>query len=274
MDVQLLQQQIRNDRLQGHFPFLVVGNAGSVSTGAVDPLDEIASICSYENLWFHIDGAYGAPAAMLPETKNLFKGITKADSIALDPHKWLYSPLEAGCILVRQGKNLHDTFSFNPVYYNFEGNGSERPLNFHEYGMQNSRGFRAFKVWLSLKQAGKSGISAMIRNNIDLAKKLFQLADETPEIEAVSQNLSITTFRYIPKDIEDNDYLNLINEKLLNRLQNGGEVFLSNAIVNGFYCLRVCIVNFRTTYSDLEALIKIVLNEGSLIHEELLVNNF
>ncbi len=273
MDIRLLQNQIRTDRLQGHVPFLVVGNAGSVSTGAIDLLDEIAAICHDENLWLHIDGAYGAPAAMLPETADFFKGIEKADSIALDPHKWLYSPIEAGCILVRDAGNLHDTFSFKPVYYNFEGNGSERPLNFHEYGMQNSRGFKAFKVWLSLKQAGKSGISEMIRDNIDLAQKLFELAQKTHEIEAVSQNLSVTTFRYVPDDIIDNEYLNLINEKLLNRLQSGGEVFLSNAIVNGRYCLRVCIVNFRTVYSDFEALIKIVQREGKKIHEELLVNH-
>lgn len=273
MDVRLLQKQIRNDRQMGHFPFLVVGNAGTVSTGAVDPLDEIASLCQHENLWFHIDGAYGAPAAMLPENKDLFNGIKKADSIALDPHKWFYMPLEAGCILVRNQKQLHDTFSFSPEYYNFDGNGSERPLNFHEYGMQNSRGFRAFKMWLSLKHAGKSGISAMIRSNIKLSEELFQLVEQTAELQAVSQNLSITTFRYIPNDIQDNGYLNLINEKLLNQLQSGGEVFLSNAIVNGLYCLRVCIVNFNTTYSDLEALVKIVLREGIKIHEELLVTH-
>lgn len=273
IDLGALQKQIKSDRLQGHVPFLVIGNAGSVSTGAIDPLDEIASLCHYENLWFHVDGAYGAPAAMLPEKEVFFKGMERADSIALDPHKWLYSPIEAGCILVRDRKNLHETFSFNPDYYNFEGNGSERPLNFYEYGMQNSRGFKAFKVWLSLKQAGKSGISTMIRNNIDLANKLFQLAQETPEIDAVSRNLSITTFRYKPEDMEDNEYLNLINEKLLNRLQSGGEVFLSNAIVNRRYCLRVCIVNFRTTYSDLELLIKIVLQEGKKIHQEILVNH-
>jgi aromatic-L-amino-acid/L-tryptophan decarboxylase len=273
MNVSKLQKQISSDRQNGHVPFLVVGNAGTVSTGAIDPLDEIASLCHNENIWFHIDGAYGAPAAMLPETASLFKGINQADSIALDPHKWLYSPIEAGCILVRNEKNLHDTFSFSPVSYNFDGNGSEKPINYHEYGMQNSRGFKAFKVWLSLKYAGRKGISKMIRDNIELAQKLFELAQKTPEIQAVSQNLSITTFRYVPYDIEDNAYLNLINEKLLNRLQSGGEVFLSNAIVNECYCLRVCIVNFRTTYSDLETLIKIVLKEGSMIHEELLIND-
>ncbi|WP_423129106.1 pyridoxal phosphate-dependent decarboxylase family protein [Gaoshiqia sp. Z1-71] len=271
MSVTHLQEQIRIDIRQGHQPFLVVGNAGSVSTGTVDPLREIANFCKTRDLWFHIDGAYGAPAAVVPELANLFDGLAEADSIALDPHKWLYSPLEAGCILVRDRKYLHDAFSFNPEYYNFGGNGYDQPVNFHEYGMQNSRGFRALKVWMSIKQMGKNGLTDMIRNNINLSEKLFHLVQETPDLQAISQNLSITTFRYVPSDIEDEVYLNKLNQELLNKLQSGGEVFLSNAIVNGHYCLRPCIVNFRTSYADLEALVSIVLREGKKIHESLLV---
>jgi glutamate/tyrosine decarboxylase-like PLP-dependent enzyme len=239
----------------------------------VDPLQEIASLCKTWNLWFHIDGAYGAPAAVVPELADLFTGLAEADSIALDPHKWLYSPLEAGCILVRDRKHLHDAFSFHPEYYNFDGSGNDQPVNFHEYGMQNSRGFRALKVWMSLKQIGRNGLEAMIRKDIDLAKKLFNLIEQTRDLQAISQSLSITTFRYVPAYIEDEAYLNNLNQELLNRLQSGGEVFLSNAIVDGHYCLRTCIVNFRTTYSDLEALVAIVLREGKKIHESLLVTH-
>lgn len=273
MDIPRLQEQIRKDRQQGHVPFLVIGNAGSVSTGAVDKLRELASICKAEDLWFHVDGAYGGPAAALPENKDIFAGITEADSIALDPHKWLYAPLEAGCILVRNSHHLHDTFSFTPEYYNFSGDGKDIPLNFHEYGMQNSRGFRALKVWLSLKQAGHNGITAMIRKDISLATALFELAEKTPELEAKTKSLSITTFRYKPAHIPAGDaaqYLNRLNETLLNRLQAGGEVFLSNAIIDEQYYLRVCIVNFRTTYSDIEELVSIVLREGKKIHAEML----
>ena len=274
MDVTALHKQIRNDTKSGHVPFMVIGNAGTVATGAVDPLDEIARICRQENLWFHVDGAYGAPAAALPEQNDVFKGLDQADSIAIDPHKWLYSPIEAGCVLIKDRQQLQDVFSFNPDYYNFNGEGGEKPINFHELGMQNSRGFNALKVWLSFKQVGKNGFIELIRNDIDLAKLLFQLLNRTPCVEAVSQNLSITSFRYVPEiipvpDAQANEYLNTLNEKLLNRLQKGGEVFLSNAIIEGRYCLRVCVVNFRTTYSDLEALVEIVLREGKELNKSL-----
>jgi aromatic-L-amino-acid/L-tryptophan decarboxylase len=272
MDINRLKLQIQKDRMFGHKPFLVIGNAGSVGAGVVDSLDTIAAFCKSENLWFHVDGAYGAPAASLPELANLFKGLSEADSIALDPHKWLYSPLEAGCILVRNGFHLQDAFSFNPDYYNFKGNGSGVVLNYHEYGMQNSRGFRALKVWMAFKQVGKDGYVEMIRKDIFLAKSLYDILEQTDELEAISHNLSITTFRYIPKgtsEKESNSYLNQLNETLLNRLQTGGEVFLSNAIINGRYCLRICIVNFRTTIDDLNDLVAIVIREGRKLHGEL-----
>ncbi|HET9431412.1 MAG TPA: aminotransferase class V-fold PLP-dependent enzyme [Chitinophagaceae bacterium] len=272
MNLKELERQIITDIERGFIPFMVVGNAGSVGTGVVDDLHEIAAICKNYDLWFHIDGAYGAPAAVLPEMTGLFKGLYKADSIAIDPHKWLYSPLEAGCILVKNNKHLHDAFDYNPEYYNFHGDGKYQPLNFHEYGMQNSRGFRALKVWLSLKQAGKNGISTMIRKDIDLAKSLASLVSGTPELELKTQNLSITTFRYSPEVPEGKnsfEYLNRLNENLLNHLQANGEIFLSNAIIEGNYCLRVCIVNFRTQYADLEDLVRIVLREGRKLHSEL-----
>ncbi len=271
MNISHLKQIIKEDKQFGHKPFLVIGNAGSVSTGVIDPLNEIAAFCKSENLWFHIDGAYGAPAACLPEFAENFKGLSLADSIALDPHKWLYSPLEVGCILVRDPRHLHDAFSFTPEYYNFGGNGEDAPVNFHEYGMQNSRGFRALKVWMSLKQVGRNGLAGMIRKDIHLAKSLFEFIEQTEHLEAISHNLSIATFRYVPSANETDESLNELNEKLLNRLQAGGEVFLSNAIVNGKYCLRVCIVNFRTNYSDLESLVKIVLREGENIYNERLM---
>lgn len=272
MNIGDLQNLLELDLAQGHIPFLVVGNAGSVSTGAVDDLTAISNIAKHYNLWFHIDGAYGAPAAALPENAALFAGLEAADSIALDPHKWLYSALEAGCILVKNPQHLLETFSFQPDYYNFNGDGKAAPTNYHEYGMQNSRGFRALKVWLELKQAGKLGYIDMIRDDISLAKNLFELVESHPELEAVSQNLSITTFRYIPQELPENEaeaYINEVNEALLNRLQAGGDVFLSNAIINGKYCLRVCIVNFRTTLNDIIALVNIVVREGKFAESTL-----
>lgn len=274
MDINALEKQILSDQADGHLPFMVVGAAGTVSTGAVDPLLEIATICRKHDLWFHVDGAYGAPAAALPEASAQLKGLKEADSVALDPHKWLYAPLEAGCILVRNPQTLIDTFSSHPEYYNFGGDGEDSPLNYYEFGLQNSRGFRALKVWLGFRQAGREGYIVMIRDDIALAEALYRLVDAHSELQAITHNLSITTFRYVPNSLPQDEsetevYLNELNQELLNRLQSGGEVFVSNAVVDGKYVLRVCIVNFRTTLNDIEALPEIVIREGRKIDVEM-----
>jgi glutamate/tyrosine decarboxylase-like PLP-dependent enzyme len=207
----------------------------------------------------------------LPELKNLFQGIELADSIAIDPHKWLYSPLEAGCTLVKDANALTDAFSFHPAYYNFDGE-EEPQTNFYERGLQNSRGFRSLKVWMVLRQMGAEGHIRMIREDILLAKKLFEILKDYKEIETFTQHLSITTFRYKPEDIDPNlehAYLNKLNQSLLNRLQSGGEVFLSNAVLGENFLLRTCIVNFRTRLSDIASLPVIVLREGRVIHEQM-----
>ena len=270
MDTAKLDYQITKDRAYGYSPFLVVGTAGSVGTGAVDPLEEISIIAKHHNCWFHVDGAYGAPAALLPENEKLFRGLSEADSVAIDPHKWLYSPLEAGCILVKNETHLTDAFSFHPEYFNFDGSAEDPVVNFYDYGLQNSRGFRALKVWLAIRQAGRNGYRKMIRKDIDLAQSLFELAGSEEELEAVSCNLSITTFRFVPKNLrvdlmEDESYMNTLNEKLLNVLQADGRVFLSNAVIDNKYCLRACIVNFRTTFDHLMELVQVVLTEGRRI---------
>lgn len=269
MNLEVLSQTIHNDITDGKQPFMVIANAGDVSTGVVDDLSGIAAICITHDCWFHIDGAYGAPAAILPDHKNIFKGMDLADSIALDPHKWLYAPLEAGCVLVKNPQHLIDTYSSHPVYYNFSNQDDEPPVNFYEYGFQNSRGFRALKVWIALQQAGKNGYIKMIGDDIALSKKLFEAAQKNPDLEAVTQNLSIATLRYIPAgNTATAEYLNQLNEKLLNRLQQDGKVFLSNAVVNGKYCLRCCIVNFRTTEKDINETVSIIVNEGRKLHEK------
>ncbi len=274
INISVLEETIALDLKNDHQPIMIIGTAGDVSTGVVDDLEKLAGVSRKYNLWFHIDGAYGIPAAVLPELKTMFRGIEEADSIALDPHKWLYSPLEAGCTLVKNPKNLQDTFSTHPVYYNF-GAGEENPVhNFYEYGLQNSRGFRALKVWLVLQQVGRSGYEKMIRKNIILSKQMHKEAIDHPELEAMSQHLSIATFRYVPQDLAENseqhnDYLNKLNETLLNNLQHDGELFLSNAVVNASYCLRACIVNFRTSENDISEMMKIIVREGRKLHSTL-----
>lgn len=277
MDVKMLDFTIRKDIKNGVKPALVVGTAGDVSTGVVDDLAGIAAVCKKYNLWFHVDGAYGIPAAVLPGLQSLFSGIGEADSIAIDPHKWLYSSLEAGCTLVRDPQHLTDTFSSHPEYYNFRAGADTPYLNYYEYGLQNSRGFRALKVWMMLQQAGRKGYIRMISEDIKLSELLFNEASAHPELEAITLNLSITTLRYVPRiKFTDGDkkeeYLNTLNEALLNNLQRGGEVFLSNAVIGGKYCLRACIVNFRTSEKDIREIVGIIVREGRRTHEQLQKN--
>lgn len=274
MDTVALEQQIIADRAAGLLPFLVVGTAGTTSTGAVDPLPAIAALCRQYELWFHVDGAYGAPATVLPDASPDLLGLRLADSIALDPHKWLYSPLEAGCALVRNPDHLVETFSHHPTYYNFDGIQEEPPINYYAFGMQNSRGFRALKVWLALRQVGRAGYIQMIGDDIALARALFAAVVDQSELEAVTQHLSITTFRFVPPDLPADPaivepYLNTLNEALLNRLQTSGAAFVSNALVDGKYLLRACIVNFRTTLADIEALPPLVIGLGRSLDQEL-----
>ncbi len=273
MDVHALRTQIQEDIAEGNKPFLVVGTAGTVSTGAVDPLTEIAAICREQNLWFHVDGAYGGIAALLLqnnegiEVSPDLKGIREADSVAIDPHKWLYAPLEAGCVLVRNAALLRDTFSaHHPTYYHFDDVG-EHTVDYYEYGLQNSRGFRALKVWLALRQVGREGYVRMIADDITLAQELYRLIDTQPELQAYTQNLSITTFRYVPRDlnlelVEAETYLNRLNTEILTRVQKSGEAFISNAVIHDTFLLRACIVNFRTSLEDIEALVELIIRIG------------
>jgi aromatic-L-amino-acid/L-tryptophan decarboxylase len=270
MNNAVLEQTIKEDILNNCKPMMVIGTAGDVSTGAVDDLKAIAAICKKYDLWFHVDGAYGIPAAVVPDLKTIFEGIEEADSIALDPHKWLYCPIEAGCALVKNPNYLIETFSHHPVYYNFDGNDEIKPLNYFEYGLQNTRGFRALKVWLALRQVGRNGYIKMISDDVHLSELFYYLADNHPELEAISQNLSITTLRFVPAEAKtDENYLHKLNEALLNGLQGGGEMFVSNAVVNGKYCLRSCIVNFRTSGKDIEEMVEIIVREGRKVHEKM-----
>jgi len=257
MDPSALRRHIDEDLRLGHQPFLVVGTAGSVSTGAIDPLADLAAICRAHGLWFHVDGAYGALAAQVPGSPASLLALGDADSVAVDPHKWLYAPLEAGCVLVRDAERLRNAFSYHPAYYHFD----EQVVNYLDYGPQNSRGFRALKVWLALRQLGRAGYLKMIGDDMLLARHLHQLLSRHPEFEATTQSLSITTFRYVPPDLRPQlgtekveNYLNQLNQHLLTAVENSGEAFLSNAIVGGKFALRACIVNFHTSLGDIEAL--------------------
>ena len=275
MRMDRLEARIAEDRNAGFHPFMVIGTGGSVTTGAVDPLPEIAALCRSQKIWFHVDGAYGAPAARVPGAPPALAALGEADSVAVDPHKWLYAPLEAGCALVREPGALLAAFSHRPPYYHFTGEAEDPPVNFYEWGLQNSRGFRALKVWLAFRQIGRSGYTRLIADDIALARRMYDAVSANPELEAVSTALSITTFRYVPRDLDavrgatDREaYLNELNTTLLTRLQEQGELYLSNGVIDGKFTLRACIVNFRTEAADVDAVPDIVVREGRRLIDE------
>lgn len=277
MRTDLLRNAIAADRAAGLCPFLVVGTAGSVGTGAIDPLPEIAAICAELDLWFHVDGAYGAPAVALEGASADLEGLRLADSIAIDPHKWLYGSLEAGCVLTRHPEALRDAFAFAPPYYQFDDNEGQQVKNYFEYGPQNSRGFRALKIWLGFQQAGANGYRRMIADDIALARRLHGLVGAQPLLEQGIGSLSIVTFRFVPADLRwraaDDatlaGYLNELNARIVTAVRLSGEAFISNAHIGERFMLRACIVNFRTTLPDVEALPKLVVRLGRELDDTL-----
>lgn len=254
----LLAEAIAADRRAGLTPAIVVGNAGTVNTGAIDPLEELSDLCRRESLWFHVDGAYGAMARLSPALAPLFAGMERADSIAADPHKWLYVPYEAGAALVRERARLAATFRKFPEYLASDPESPfPGPAWFAERGVELSRGFKALKVWMGLKTHGRRAYARAIENDVGLARALSEEAGRRPDFELLSEPvLSIANFRYRPKDraLSDEE-LDRVNRRIANRLLGGGSFFLAPTILKGRAALRVCIVNFRTREEDLIALL-------------------
>ncbi len=269
-----LERQLVRDRQAGCIPVAVVGTAGTVSTGAVDPLPAMAALCRAHRVWFHVDGAYGGFAAMLGTEAGVpadLYGLQLADSVAIDPHKWLYAPLEVGCALVRDPALHRAAFSYHPPYYHF----GVEATNFIDLGPQNSRGFRALKVWMALRQVGRRGYEQMLADDIALARALYDRLAADARFEVATQSLSITTFRYVPDEYRGHEgdrateeALNSLNKALQARLETSGELFVSNAVANGRYLLRACIVNFRTSPADIAAIPDIVARHGAALQEE------
>jgi aromatic-L-amino-acid decarboxylase len=271
MRVDRLNEAIAADRRAGLVPAIVVGTAGTVNTGAVDPLEELADVCARESLWFHVDGAYGAMARLSPKLRPLFAGIERADSIAADPHKWLYVPYEAGATLVREAGRLPDAFRRFPEYLASDPESPfPGPAWFAERGVELSRGFKALKVWMGLKRHGRRGYAAAIERDVALARFLSDEVRRRPDFELLAEPvLSIANFRYRPPNAGlDEAGLDRLNRRIVNRLVAGGAFFLAPTIIQGRSSLRVSITNFRTTEDDLRALI----DESARIGRELLEN--
>jgi glutamate/tyrosine decarboxylase-like PLP-dependent enzyme len=270
MRVDALSDAIQTDLAAGVKPIAVIATAGTVGTGAIDPLSAIADVCARHDLWFHVDGAYGGIAALVDELRPRFAGLERADSVAFDPHKWLYTPHSGGVVIVRDLQHLFDAFAVQPTYIWEDPEYTKRGMDYVQVGPQFSRGNYALKVWVSLLAHGWNAFARRIRHDIDLAAYLHRCADERPDFETIAPHgLSIACVRYVPPDLPvfdgREDYLNRLNERLMLDVQLHGRVFPSNAVVRGKFGLRACIVNFRTEAADVDALLDISAELGARI---------
>ena len=256
-----LERAIRNDTEAGRTPIAVVASAGTVNTGAVDPLSEIAEITSRHSLWLHVDGAYGALAAIALPQK--FNGLSKADSISLDPHKWLYQPLDCGCLLYRDPTIAQRTFAYTGEYARTLTSDPVESFAFFEESVELSRRFRALKLWLSLRYHGLEAFRRSIQTDLAHARRLAEAIVDQPELQlAAPVELSAVCFRYLGKGGLSEGDINRLNPAILKRVVERGRVYLSNASLRAKFCLRACVVNHRTTDSDIDSVIAEVLESA------------
>ncbi|HEX8693816.1 MAG TPA: pyridoxal-dependent decarboxylase [Longimicrobium sp.] len=262
-----LDRALRRDLADGLRPMAVVASAGSAGTGAVDPLAELAAVCRAHGVWLHVDGAYGLPAILTERWRAALEPVALADSVALDPHKWLYVPVEAGAVLVRDADAMRGTFSLVPAYLQTDPAVGGGPW-LSEYGFAQTRGFRALKVWMALKHHGLEGYRRAIARDVALAEHLAARVEESPELQLASCSLSIVCFRYAPPELAaDPERADALNRRLLREVQLGGEAFLTSTAASGRYVLRACIINPRATREGVEALVRLVERTGRRLME-------
>ena len=266
--IDLLKQMIREDRAAGHLPFCIVGNAGTVNTGAIDDLAGLAELARNEKLWFHVDGAFGAIPILLPEFSERLRGLEAADSLSFDFHKWFYMNYEVGAVLIRDAAAHRDAFSSPASYLTSHERGlAGGPEPLSNYGMELSRGFRALKVWMLLKQNGIRKYEQLVRRNLEQAQYLASIIAHDPRLELTAPvSLNIVCYRYNPGDLDDKT-LNALNKELLQRIQERGIATPSYTVLNGRYSIRVAITNHRSTRKDFEILVEASTRLGKEIHD-------
>ncbi len=268
IDLDALARQVTADRSSGMIPFCVIATAGTINTGAIDDMDAIADFCANEGLWFHVDGCIGAVAVLADNVRDQLKGIERADSVALDLHKWMHIPFEAGCVLVRDASAHYDSFALIPEYLQRaadDGGLASGSLWFSDYGLQLSRQFRALKIWMSIKEHGLARFGRMMARNVDQARYLGDLIGRTDKLELTAPiGLDIVCFQYNPGGM-DTEQLNVLNKAVLVRLQESGVAAPSYTTLKGKYCLRVAISNHRSRFEDFDLLV----SEVARIGEEL-----
>jgi glutamate/tyrosine decarboxylase-like PLP-dependent enzyme len=268
IDTAALRTAIAQDRAAGHQPICVVGNAGTVNTGAYDDLVTLADICAEANVWFHVDGAIGALTRLSPELQPLTRGMERADSLAIDLHKWLHIPFEAACAFVRSADQHYHTFTLTPDYLQHGTRGlAQGERWFSDFGIQLSRGFRALKVWMSIKEHGIDKYGRLIAQNVRQAQRLSAHVDSEPDMERLAPTISnIVCFRYHPRSVQiDTAALDRLNDEIRLRLQETGYAVISETKLNGVGALRVCITNHRTSTDDIDALVPAVVATGAAV---------
>jgi aromatic-L-amino-acid/L-tryptophan decarboxylase len=266
IDIAALRTAIAQDRAAGMHPACVIATAGTVNTGAIDDLQALANVAAEEDLWFHVDGCIGALIAIAPENAYRVAGIERADSVALDPHKWLHAPFEAGCALIRDASAHRRTFAVTPEYLEMASRGiAAANWLLSDYGLQTSRGFRALKIWMALKEHGVEKFGRLIDQNITQGHYLSALIEAEPLLELVAPtNINIACYRYRP-DGMNGEKLKALNTEIMLRLQEEGTAVISDTTVRGEHCLRVAINNHRTRRDDLEQLVRETIRLGDEI---------
>jgi glutamate/tyrosine decarboxylase-like PLP-dependent enzyme len=279
LDVGDLRERIAADRREGLRPFCVVASAGTVSTGTIDPLDEIARVAAENNLWFHIDGAYGAFGAMAETKRALFFGLERADSLSLDPHKWLYTPIDAGCLLFRDPVAARSAFATDADYIKVQEQTEAESFAFWDYGPELSRRFRALKIWMTLRHYGVRRIAAAIEHDLEMARYMAGCVESAEDLELMAPvELSICCFRYLPSGMRQrlasageqerlalDAELDELNGRIMQAVQRGGRAYLSSANIRERFALRACIINFRTEPGDIDATLDIVRDAAAIL---------
>jgi aromatic-L-amino-acid/L-tryptophan decarboxylase len=268
IDRRALAEAVAVDRREGRQPFCVVANAGTVNTGANDPLDALADFCRAEGLWLHVDGAFGAMAALAPGLRERLRGLERADSLAFDLHKWGYFPIEAGCVLVRDAEAQRRSFAVTAAYLAPAAGGiAARSHRLAEHGPQLSRGFRALKIWMGLKEHGVEKLGRLVQQNVDQAAHLAERVRAHPELELLAPvPLNVVCFRYVGRPRVDEP--DALNRRLLVQLHESGVAVPSHTVIRGAYALRVAITNHRTRRSDLDLFVDEVVRLGRAPRDE------
>lgn len=262
LDVAALARLVRRDREEGATPFLVSANAGATNTGAIDPLDAIADVCEREGLWFHVDGAYGGFAVLDEGARRSLKGIERADSVVLDPHKWLFQPYETGCLMVRDPALLRDAFRIMPEYLQ-DTDMSLEHVNFADRGLQLSRSFRALRVWMSVQMLGVEEFRVAIGCALALARRADAHIRESSRLELLSPaSLGVVCYRFRPPGMDDAPALDSLNREIQNEIVESGFAMISSTRLHGAYSLRLCILNYRSTWEDVRATLERVEEAG------------